>query len=121
MGPEDIAYFKKILSEQLNSLSDRAEETIRDLGSAGATNYPDPGDRAMAESNDVRDLRIQDRERKLGSKIREALQRISNGSFGNCEICEEPIDIERLKARPVTTLCIECKQQQEDLEKRRKL
>ena len=58
-------------------------------------------------------LRIRDRERKLIFKIQEALRRLDDGEYGVCEECGENIGIERLKARPVTTLCIECKSSQE--------
>jgi DnaK suppressor protein len=70
------------------------------------------------ESNRNSILRIRDRERKLIFKIQEALQRLEAGEFGICEDCGEKIGIDRLKARPVTTLCIECKASQE-LEERK--
>jgi DnaK suppressor protein len=62
-------------------------------------------------------VRIRDRERKLISKIKEALERIEGGTFGICEVCGEEISEERLKARPVTTLCIDCKTEEEEKEK----
>jgi DnaK suppressor protein len=62
-------------------------------------------------------LRIRDRERKLISKIKEALERIEDGTYGYCEACGEPIGEKRLRARPVTTLCIDCKARQEKQEK----
>jgi DnaK suppressor protein len=80
-------------------------------------NLPDPSDRASLESDRNFTLRIRDRERKLIVKIREALDRIEDGTYGICEECEEEISAERLKARPVTTLCIECKKRQETEEK----
>jgi DnaK suppressor protein len=64
-------------------------------------------------------LRLRDRDRKLVKKIREALSRIEDGTFGICEMCGEEIAIARLKARPVTTLCIECKSRQEEEERLR--
>ena len=64
-------------------------------------------------------LRIRDRERKLISKIDKALDRIEDGTFGICEECGEEITEGRLKARPVTTFCIGCKEEQEKLEKTR--
>jgi len=82
-------------------------------------NFPDPTDRASMESDRNFTLRIRDRERKLIAKIREALERIEDGTFGHCEMCDDEISIERLKARPVTTLCIECKRRQEAQEKAR--
>jgi DnaK suppressor protein len=62
-------------------------------------------------------LRIRDREHKLIKKIKKALDRIENGTFGICESCGEEISIKRLKARPVTSQCIECKSKEEALEK----
>ena len=83
--------------------------------------FPDPTDRASLEDNRNLTLRIRDRERKLISKIDEALGRIEDGSYGRCEECGGEIGVERLRARPVTTLCIACKSQQEAEERRRKL
>jgi DnaK suppressor protein len=62
-------------------------------------------------------LRIRDREHKLIKKIKKALERIDNGTFGICETCGEEISVKRLKARPVTSQCIECKSKEEALEK----
>jgi DnaK suppressor protein len=81
-------------------------------------NFPEPADRAALESDRNATLRIRDRERKLITKIDEALQRIEDGVFGVCEACGEAIAGERLRARPVTTLCIECKGEQEAEERR---
>jgi DnaK suppressor protein len=65
------------------------------------------------ESDRNFELRIRDRERKLIGKIKDALERIEDGSFGICEECGEDISEQRLKARPVTTHCIDCKTNQE--------
>jgi DnaK suppressor protein len=82
-------------------------------------NFPDPTDRATLESDRNFMLRIRGRERKLILKIEEALERIEDGSFGICEKCGEDISEQRLRARPVTTHCIECKKKEEALEKAR--
>jgi DnaK suppressor protein len=79
--------------------------------------FPDPTDRASLESDRNFLLRIKDRERKLIQKVKEALDRIDNGTFGICESCGRPISEKRLMARPVTTLCIECKTEREDQER----
>ncbi len=76
-------------------------------------NFPDPTDRASLEADRNFTLRIRDRERKLILKIQEALKRLEEGEYGICESCGEKIDKARLKARPVTTLCIDCKSTQE--------
>ena len=80
-------------------------------------NFPDPTDRATLESDRNFMLRIRDREHKLIKKVKKALDRIENGTFGICEKCGDDISIERLKARPVTTQCIECKTKEEAFEK----
>jgi DnaK suppressor protein len=80
-------------------------------------NFPDPTDRASHETDRNFLLRVKDRERKLISKIKEALQRIEDGSYGTCEICGEAISEKRLEARPVTTCCIDCKKEEEEMEK----
>jgi len=98
-----------------------AERTVDDMTEAeGKTAFPDPTDRASLESDRNFELRIRDRERKLINKIKKALEKIEDESFGFCEVCGEPIDFKRLEARPVTTHCIECKTSEEEEEKIRK-
>ncbi len=99
------------------------------LGEAGATLnnmpaailYPDMGDQAGMEIERNFLLRLRGREQKLLKKIDEALERIENGTFGLCEICGKEIDLKRLMARPVTTMCIECKTEQEEEERLREM
>ena len=100
----------------MRALLEEAEKTVSEMN-ADTTNFPDPTDRATQESDRTFELRIRDRERRLLNKIREALERIENGSFGTCEMCGEQIGEARLKVRPVTTLCIDCKIEQEKTEK----
>ncbi len=116
MNQEELRYFKNLLQQRLQELLQEAEKTVQDMSDNG-TFFPDPADRASAETDRSFLLRIRERERKLIGKIREALERIESGTFGICESCGDDIDIERLKARPVTTLCIECKRRQEAMEK----
>lgn len=107
---------KKNLYGQLATLQRDAGKTVTEMTDE-KTNFPDPTDRASLESDRNFELRIRDRERKLIMKIREALERIDAGEFGICESCGEEISAARLKARPVTTLCIDCKTEQERQEK----
>jgi DnaK suppressor protein len=81
--------------------------------------FPDLSDQATAEMDQNFTLRLKEREQKLIKKIDEALERMATGTYGICERCGEVIPYKRLKARPVTTLCIECKTQQELEEKMR--
>ena len=77
----------------------------------------DPNDQASMEVERNYELRIRDRERRLILKMKEAIQRIDNGTFGICDDCGEEISEKRLMARPVTTQCIDCKTKEEKIEK----
>ncbi|HEX2770674.1 MAG TPA: RNA polymerase-binding protein DksA [Geobacteraceae bacterium] len=118
MDKETEDYFRGILQEEMRVLLEEAGKTVSEM-TADNTNFPDPNDRATQESDRTFELRIRDRERKLINKIKEALERIDDGTFGICEMCGEDINAARLKARPVTTLCIDCKIEQEKREKLR--
>ncbi len=111
-------YFKDLLTRRLDELLEEANRTVSGMTDQG-DNFPDPTDRAALESDRNFTLRIRDRERKLIGKIKEALERIEEGTYGICEACGEEISENRLKARPVTTLCIDCKKKQEMEEKLR--
>ena len=116
MDKKDLGYFEKLLSTQLKELLSQADDTVSDM-TGSSDNFPDPTDRASLEADRNFILRIRDREHKLIKKIKKALDRIEAGTFGICETCGEDISINRLKARPVTTQCIECKTKDEAMEK----
>ena len=112
MNQEGLNKFKTLLDGMIEDLEEGASTTMEGMR-GDAVPFPDPTDRANLESNRNLTLRIRDRERKLRLKIEEALGRIEDGTFGICEVCEEGISESRLTARPVTTLCINCKEDQE--------
>jgi len=116
MDKQKAEEFREILEAQLDSLLKEAEKTVSEMTDE-KENFPDPTDRASMESDRNFELRIRDRERRLIGKIREALKRIDDGEFGICESCEEDISESRLRARPVATLCIDCKEEQERRER----
>ena len=116
MKKKDIKYFETLLNDQLKELLSQADDTVSGM-TAPKENFPDPTDRASLEADRNFMLRIRDRESKLIKKIKKALERIEEGTFGICEGCGEDISIKRLKARPVTTQCIDCKTKEEALEK----
>ena len=109
-------HIKDLLTKRLNDLLEDANKTLSGMTDQ-TQNFPDPTDRASMESERNFELRIRDRERKLISKIKDALDRLEAGTYGICEECGENISDERLEARPVTTLCIDCKKKQENQEK----
>lgn len=118
MEKERLDFFRELLQKKLSDLLNEAGKTVDEMNVLAKDNFPDPVDRASMESDRSFDLRIRDRERKLISKVNEALERIEGGTFGICEVCGGEIGEKRLEARPVTTLCIECKQEQEEAEKK---
>lgn len=119
MKPSDLKEFQELLLARRRELMDEAGRTVGGM-TASKDNTPDPGDRASIEAEGIALLRIRDRERKLIGKIDEALLRIQDGNYGICEECGGAIAIERLRARPVTTLCIACKADQEAEERRQR-
>jgi DnaK suppressor protein len=123
MDQEKLLYFKGLLEGMLHELLEEAGKACNDMRQDTKGDFPDPTDRAALESDRNFLLRIKDRERKLIMKVREALDRIDHETFGICETCGKPISEKRLMARPVTTLCIECKtegENQERLERQRR-
>jgi DnaK suppressor protein len=116
LQPEDIEYFKDLLSRQLEDLLVRAEKTVAELIRNGDLSA-DIIDQASSDIGRNYTLRICDRESRLIRKIKTALTKIEDGTFGICESCDEEIGVERLKARPVTAYCIRCKTQMEAFEK----
>ncbi len=115
MEKSEVENLKAILERQLRELQ---SDLSRDLASASAPALADINDQATLESERSFELRIKDRERKLVSKVQEALKKIADGTYGICESCGEPIGVKRLQARPVTSLCISCKSEMEAEERR---
>jgi RNA polymerase-binding transcription factor len=117
MRKRELESFRSLLEERRQELMTEASRTVDGMGE-NREQFPDPTDRASLEGNRNLMLRIRDRERKLISKIDEAIGRIEDGSYGKCEECGQDIGLERLRARPVTTLCIDCKSLQEAQERK---
>ena len=116
MGPLQVEYFRqKLLRWRAELLADSAE-TLRSLQEESLLK-PDLTDRASLETERAIELRTRDRERKLISKIDQALGRLDSGTYGYCEETDEPIGIRRLEARPIATLSIEAQERHERMER----
>ena len=111
-----LAIKKKLLKQRQDLLTE-AEHTLNNKISTEKESFPDPTDQAVAELDNNFLLRLRGREQKLLKKIDEAISRIDSGTYGVCESCGGDISYKRLEARPVTTLCIDCKTKQEEEEK----
>jgi len=116
LDEEEIAYLKALLIQQLEEYTRRGDDAVSGMKEEDNF-YPDPLDRASSETVRNFSLRIKDRESRLIKKIKSALDRIEEGTYGICETCEEEISFDRLKARPVAMHCIECKTKSEHFEK----
>jgi DnaK suppressor protein len=112
-----LLIIKKKLIKQRQDLLTEAEHTLTSKISSEKESFPDPTDQAVAELDNNFVLRLRGREQKLLKKIDDAISRIDSGVYGVCESCGEQISMKRLEARPVTTLCIDCKTRQEEEEK----
>jgi len=111
-----LSYFKKKLVEWKADLLSGSSDTIHTM-QAETHEEPDIADRASTETDRAIELRARDRERKLISKIDEALQRITDGEYGYCEETGEPIGVARLEARPIATLSIDAQERHERKER----
>ena len=111
----EVEKLRLLLEKQLKDLQ---TDIARDRQPTISPALPDINDQATLESERSFELRIKDRERKLVGKVLDALKKIGDGSYGVCESCGDEIGIKRLKARPVTSYCINCKSEMEAEERR---
>jgi DnaK suppressor protein len=116
MGPVMLEYFRQKLHRWRAELLTESDTTLHVL-QEGGIQEPDLNDRATAETDMGLELRTRDRERKLLSKIDDALDRVSDGSYGYCEETGDPIGIKRLEARPNATLSVEAQERHEKNER----
>ena len=116
MNERQLEYFKQKLLNWKEDILRESRETLAHLQSE-TENHPDLADRATSETDRALELRTRDRQRKLISKIDEALRRIEDGSYGYCEDTGEPIGVARLEARPIATLSLEAQERHERRER----
>jgi DnaK suppressor protein len=116
MNERQLEYFKTKLQNWKEDILRESRETVTHLQSE-TENHPDLADRASSETDRALELRTRDRQRKLISKIDEALRRIEEGAYGYCEETGEPIGLARLAARPIATLSLEAQERHERRER----
>ncbi len=117
MKKKELEKFRTLLETQKSDLVEKARRTLEQDMAVDVAELPDDMDFATTQSDQGMTLRLRGREKTLLKKIEEALKRIDAGEFGICEECGDDIGTKRLEARPVTTLCIQCKSEQERREK----
>jgi DnaK suppressor protein len=117
MNKAQLKKFKTMLEEKRDEIVKKAKQTLSEDMMLDANDLPDEMDLASSEYLQSFTFRLRGREKSFLDKIEKALAKIEDGSFGNCEECGEEITLKRLEARPETTLCIRCKEDQERAEK----
>ena len=118
MKKREMQKFKKLLLEQRDELLKSARKTLSGDIHLDPDDFPDEIDTASSEVNLAFQGRLRERERGLIGKINRALEKIDEGVFGECESCGEDIGAKRMQARPMAQMCIDCKGEQEQLERR---
>lgn len=116
MNERQVEYFRRKLLNWKAELLEDTKDTIEDM-QEGTRNIPDVADRASEETDRALELRTRDRQRKLVSKIDQALRRIDEGEFGYCAETGNPISLKRLDARPIATMSLEAQERHERKEK----
>jgi len=116
MNSKQREYFRRKLLLWRDELLQDTTSTLQHLQEDNAP-ASDIADRASVETDRSVELRTRDRERKLVTKIEQALARIDGGNYGYCEETDEPIGLRRLEARPIATLSLEAQERHERMEK----
>jgi len=116
MNDRQTSYFHKKLVDWKEEILRESKETLNHL-QEDSQKEPDIADRASSETDWSIELRTRDRQRKLITKIDAAIERIKNGEYGYCEVTGEPINLERLDARPIAMMTLEAQEEHEKYEK----
>ncbi len=117
MNKQQLKKFKQLLTEKRDEIVKKAKQTLEEDMALDANDLPDEMDLASSEYLQSFTFRLRGREKVFLDRIDKALRKIEDGSFGTCEECGEEISVKRLEARPETTLCIRCKEDQERMER----
>ncbi len=117
MRKREVEQYREVLRGQLEALIGQGSQAVHEMSEEEGEELPDPSDRATVEEERNWALRLRDRDRKLIGKLQDALDRLDAGTFGLCTRCGSPIASARLRARPMTDLCIDCKTEAEQLER----
>jgi DnaK suppressor protein len=117
MNKKELKRFRELLEERKKEIVVQAEQTKEKGIAFDPEDLPDEVDLASSEADQSMNLRLRDRERVLLKKVEKAIKKIDDGEYGICEKCGEDIGVKRLEARPVTDLCIRCKEEEEQVER----
>src|SRR6188472_1543879 len=114
---KELSRFRGILEEKRDEILRNAKKTLSEEMTLDVDDLPDEMDLASSEYLQSFQFRLRGREKAFLDKIQKAIDKIDKGTFGVCDDCGDKISVKRLEARPETTLCIRCKEDQERVEK----
>ncbi len=117
MEAKKLAKFRKQLLEEKERILNNSRNALKHELALSPDDLADETDLAASEISQNLVFKLRDRERIMLQNLDEALMRMDEGTFGTCMDCEEPIEPKRLDARPVSTLCIACKEREERQDK----
>ena len=117
MRKRDLERCRTLLLEQRERILGNVGRVLSGELDIDPDDFPDEIDTAVAESSLSFTGQMWERERRLLNRIERTLEKIDQGTYGECEGCGDEIGAERLVARPVASLCIACKDEQERLER----
>ena len=109
--------FRKLLLEARSRIMGNARRTLTEDMTIDVDDLADEMDHATADQNQGLAFRLRGRERQLFTKVEQALERLESEDYWWCDDCGAWIGFRRLRARPVTTLCIQCKEKRERVER----
>lgn len=117
MTPEELDHFRTILNEKRNAILEQAKNALEQELVMAKEELPDEMDLATSEYDKFLTIRFRGRERFLLNKIQASIRQVDDGTYGTCVECGDEIPKARLELRPVATMCIRCKEEQERKEK----
>ncbi len=112
MRKDQLKKFKKIFESQKKAILSNSR-VVREDFSVSSDDRLDELDQASTDIEQSMRMRLVNRETLYIKKVEEALKRIEDGTFGECQECGDDIELRRLEARPTATLCVSCKEEQE--------
>jgi DnaK suppressor protein len=105
---------KDSLLNQKSMILNRQKEFKKETLMA-SLHIADESEQSVFEQSQNLGLQIREKEIQVLHQIEKALSKIADGTYGQCEACSDHIGIKRLQARPFTSLCISCKEEQESI------
>lgn len=120
LSQQTLTDLREALEQKRAEIVNKSKIALGEIRQENERGGRDTGDESTEEQGTTSMLRQKDREKKQLTKVNQALERMEDGTYGECLECGEPIPEKRLEARPAAVLCIDCKERREQEEERKK-